>query len=47
VCVCGCCVLWWLPLLLLLLLLPLERRMSRDLDPLANVSRLRRHLDLL
>jgi hypothetical protein len=32
VCVCECGVLWWLPLSLLPLLLPLERRMSRDLD---------------
>jgi hypothetical protein len=46
VCVCECGVLWWLPLLLPPLPLPLERRMSRDLDALANVSRLR-HLDML
>jgi hypothetical protein len=45
--VCGCGVLWWLLLTLPLLSLPPERRMSRDLDTLANVSRLRRLLDLL
>jgi hypothetical protein len=39
--------LWWLLLTLPLLSLPPERRMSRDLDTLANVSRLRRLLDLL